>query len=186
MDEGESRRHSPRRPALNLAGAGLYLLEWRGEPMAGSVSPCSRSREIRLRRHRPMRRAFRRTGRSGPARLLSVRRRSRRTESASCSRRRGHWKCARVRCVSLADAMAVQEHHDLADGLYSAQAPVVMRLVRTRPTSLTSHSRSGQGPRLGRRGGTASPAVMSDRSRKPRRRKRRSQSGSSTISGCDA
>ena len=35
MDEGESRRHSPRRPALNLAGAGLYLLELRGEPMAG-------------------------------------------------------------------------------------------------------------------------------------------------------
>ena len=36
MDEGESRRHSPRRPALNPPGRGLYLLEWRGEPMAES------------------------------------------------------------------------------------------------------------------------------------------------------
>ena len=35
MDEGESRRHSPRRPALDPPGRDLYLLEWRGEPMAG-------------------------------------------------------------------------------------------------------------------------------------------------------
>ena len=36
MDEGESRRHSPRRPTLNPPGRGLYLLEWWGEPMAES------------------------------------------------------------------------------------------------------------------------------------------------------